>query len=105
MPAARLLALVTLVLLAGCTPVGTIYTSMGATLPAYLAHKRQMLRPRSFEEIERHLTTHWQPLHRHPLAALTVAIGLAAGPLLALANRAAVDLLDPSAYIHAVLER
>ena len=48
--------------------------TMGAMLPTYLQHKRQMLRPRSFEEIERHLTKHYAPLHRHPLAALTVAL-------------------------------
>ncbi len=36
-------------------------------------------------------------------AALAVAIGLAAGPLLALALRAADQLLDPAAYITAVL--
>ena len=36
------------------------------------------------------------------LAALTVAIGLAAGPLYDLSLRAAADLLDPSAYLAAV---
>jgi multicomponent Na+:H+ antiporter subunit D len=36
------------------------------------------------------------------LAALTLAIGLAAGPLYDLSLRAASDLLDPSAYIAAV---
>jgi multicomponent Na+:H+ antiporter subunit D len=39
------------------------------------------------------------------LVVLTVVIGVAAGPLLALANRAAADLLDPSGYIDAVLHR
>ena len=37
------------------------------------------------------------------LAALTLAIGVAAGPLYDLADRAAVDLLDPTAYRQAVL--
>jgi multicomponent Na+:H+ antiporter subunit D len=37
------------------------------------------------------------------LAALTVAIGLAPGPLLGLASRAAAELLDPTAYVAAVL--
>jgi multicomponent Na+:H+ antiporter subunit D len=37
------------------------------------------------------------------LVALTLAIGLAAGPLLALSDRAAADLLDPASYISAVL--
>jgi multicomponent Na+:H+ antiporter subunit D len=36
------------------------------------------------------------------LAALTLAIGLAAGPLYDLSLRAAEDLLDPSAYLAAV---
>jgi multicomponent Na+:H+ antiporter subunit D len=36
------------------------------------------------------------------LAALTVAIGLAAGPLYDFSLRAAADLLDPSAYLAAV---
>ena len=36
------------------------------------------------------------------LAAATLAIGLAAGPLYELSLRAAADLLDPSAYVTAV---
>jgi multicomponent Na+:H+ antiporter subunit D len=36
------------------------------------------------------------------LAALTIVIGLAAGPLYDLSLRAAADLLDPSAYVAAV---
>jgi multicomponent Na+:H+ antiporter subunit D len=46
------------------------------------------------------------PLHIAPiavLAAITIAIGLGAGPLLELTNRAAVQLLDQSEYISAVL--
>ncbi|CAN5863749.1 Na+/H+ antiporter subunit D [soil metagenome] len=37
------------------------------------------------------------------LAAATLGLGLAAGPLYALCRRAAVDLADPTAYIEAVL--
>ena len=37
------------------------------------------------------------------LAALTLAIGLAAGPLYDFCLRAAQDLLDPSAYVTEVL--
>jgi multicomponent Na+:H+ antiporter subunit D len=37
------------------------------------------------------------------LAAATLAIGLAAGPLFALSQRAADDLVDPSGYVSAVL--
>jgi formate hydrogenlyase subunit 3/multisubunit Na+/H+ antiporter MnhD subunit len=36
------------------------------------------------------------------LAALTVVIGLAAGPLYDLSLRAAADLLEPSAYLEVV---
>jgi multicomponent Na+:H+ antiporter subunit D len=53
-------------------------------------------------------TTKAPPLMVMPtivLVVLTVAIGLAAGPLLALSERAAADLLDTTAYIHAVLGR
>jgi multicomponent Na+:H+ antiporter subunit D len=39
------------------------------------------------------------------LAALTLAMGLGAGPLFALATRAAEQLMDPSQYIEAVLGR
>jgi integrase len=38
------------------------------TLLRYLAHKRATLRPGSFAEVERHLTTHAASLHRRPLA-------------------------------------
>ena len=37
------------------------------------------------------------------LATLTVGMGLATEPLLLLANQAAAQLLDPSAYVSAVL--
>jgi multicomponent Na+:H+ antiporter subunit D len=37
------------------------------------------------------------------LAALTLAIGLAAGPIYDYSVRAAADLLDPSAYVTEVL--
>src|SRR6056297_2108193 len=37
------------------------------------------------------------------LAAMTLAIGLYAAPFLELAERAAAELLDPSAYVAAVL--
>ena len=37
------------------------------------------------------------------LAALTLAIGLGAGPLYDLSDRAAADLIDPYNYIEAVL--
>ena len=39
------------------------------------------------------------------LAALTLAIGVAGGPLYDLSDRAAADLVDPSPYLQAVLHR
>jgi multicomponent Na+:H+ antiporter subunit D len=37
------------------------------------------------------------------LAAITVAVGLGAGPVFDLASRAAAQLADPSHYVRAVL--
>jgi multicomponent Na+:H+ antiporter subunit D len=37
------------------------------------------------------------------LAAITVAVGLGAGPVFDLASRAAAQLADPSQYVRAVL--
>ena len=48
--------------------------TMAAVLPGYLAHKRQMLRPRSYVQVERHLMSYFEPLHRYPLSAITPAI-------------------------------
>jgi integrase len=45
--------------------------SMGAVLPAYLADKRPLLRPRSFVEVERHLDQALRALHPLPLAEIT----------------------------------
>lgn len=42
--------------------------TFAATLPRYLAFKRSELRPGSFSEVERHLSTHAAPLHRRRLA-------------------------------------
>jgi integrase len=76
--------------------------TMGATLPAYLDHKRQMLRPRSFEEVERHLTKHYQPLHRHPLAALTVALVASCDAAIA-AERGGAAARNAGRSLHAFL--
>ena len=45
--------------------------SMGAVLPAYLADKRPLLRPRSLVEAERHLDRALRALHPLPLAEIT----------------------------------
>ena len=44
--------------------------TLGAQLPRYLAFKRASLRPRSYAQVERHLTVHAKPLHGRPLASL-----------------------------------
>jgi integrase len=45
--------------------------TFGALLPRYLAHKRPPnLKPRSYQEVERHLLTHCAPLHRRPIGAI-----------------------------------
>jgi integrase len=36
----------------------------------YLHRARDRLKPRSFQEVERHLRKHWEPLHRVPITAL-----------------------------------
>jgi integrase len=41
--------------------------TFGALLPRYFAHKRAKLKPRSFEEVERHVLTHCRPLHSRPI--------------------------------------
>jgi integrase len=48
--------------------------TMGAVLPAYLEQKRAVVRPRSFTQLERHLTKYYAPLHQHPLSAVTLAM-------------------------------
>jgi integrase len=44
--------------------------TFGAWLPRYLAFKRGKLRPRSIEEVERHLLTHLRPLHRRSIRGI-----------------------------------
>ena len=48
--------------------------TLGALLPGYLDHKRQMLRPGSYVQVQRHLMKYYAPLHRYPLAAITPAM-------------------------------
>lgn len=72
--------------------------TLGALLPRFLQHQRTRLKPRSFEEVERHLLVHAAQLHSRPLQAIdrrAVAIRLAeiaetSGP--AAANRVRASL-------------
>lgn len=74
------------------------HETMAAALEAYLPYQLSRLRPRSYAEVERHLTKHWRPLHTMPLTAIdrrAVAARLAtiaeqSGPVQA--NRARASL-------------
>jgi integrase len=44
--------------------------TFGALLPRHLAHQRAALKPRSYQEVERHLTAHCRPLHGRPVDAI-----------------------------------
>jgi integrase len=44
--------------------------SFGHEVQRYLERKRQMMKPRAFEEVERHLTNHAAPLHKLRLAEI-----------------------------------
>src|SRR5262245_37087739 len=45
--------------------------TLAATLKVYLPQKKLNLRPRSYDQVERHLLTHCEPLHRLPLRLVT----------------------------------
>jgi integrase len=45
---------------------------IGAILPRYLKFKAVDVRPRSYEEIERHLTVHGAPLHKRSMREVTL---------------------------------
>jgi integrase len=44
--------------------------TFGALLPRFLEHQRKALKPRSFEETERHLEKHAKPLHPWPIESI-----------------------------------
>jgi hypothetical protein len=50
---------------------GRVAESFGAEVPRFLERKRTALKPRTFVEVERHLTIHAAPLHR---LSITVVI-------------------------------
>jgi integrase len=43
---------------------------VGALLPRFLERQRARLKPRSFEETNRHLTAHAKPLHNYPITTI-----------------------------------
>src|SRR5262245_16110777 len=45
--------------------------TLAATLKVYLPQKKLNLRPRSYDQVERHLLAHCEPLHRLPLRLIT----------------------------------
>jgi integrase len=72
--------------------------TFGALLPRFLERQRARLKPRSFEETERHLAAHAKPLHGRPVEAIDrraiatrlAEIAKASGP--AAANRVRASL-------------
>jgi integrase len=44
--------------------------TFGLLLPGYLEHQRSALKPRSLEEVERHLMNHCGPMHARPIDAI-----------------------------------
>jgi integrase len=58
--------------------------TFGSRLPDYLDHQRGALKPRSFEEVERHLMNHCRPMHAKPIDAIDQK---AAAQLLAIIKR------------------
>jgi hypothetical protein len=73
--------------------------TFGAILPTFLAEKKTGLKPRTYEEVERHLLKHAKPLHGLQLTGIarrtvaTLLTGLAAnnGPNLANSVRASLS--------------
>jgi integrase len=73
--------------------------TMGAVLPAYLTYKAGSTKPRSYEEIERHLLKHGKPLHglqlakidRRSVATRLTAIAERSGPTAANRVRASLS--------------
>jgi integrase len=73
--------------------------TFGALLPRYLDFKRFKLRPRSYRETERHLTSYAKPLHHRPVgeinrravAALLATLAAKSGPTAAKCARASLS--------------
>ncbi|SEI04317.1 Phage integrase family protein [Methylobacterium sp. 275MFSha3.1] len=75
--------------------------TLGAAATRYLKHAEAQLRPRSFEEVERHLEQHWAPLRETPIhsvsrrdiAARLSEISTSRGPYAANRARATLSAL------------
>jgi integrase len=73
--------------------------TFGALLPRYLAYKQAELRPRSYQETERHLRSYAKPLHHRPVgeinrravAALLTTLTTKNGPTAAKCARASLS--------------
>jgi integrase len=73
--------------------------TFGALLPRYLDFKRSELRPRSYRETERHITSYAKPLHQRPVgeisrravAALLATLAAKSGPTAAKCARASLS--------------
>jgi integrase len=86
--------------------------SFGHGVARYLERKRAMMKPRAFEEVERHLTNHAAPLHRLRLAEIdrrTIAARLgeietASGPVARNRVRSSLSALFSWAVTEGLLE-
>lgn len=75
--------------------------TLGAVADRYLTHSRGRLKPRSYEEVERHLVKHWSLLREAPISAIRRAevaerleeIAHASGPIASNRARAALSAL------------
>jgi integrase len=45
--------------------------TLGKAIEKYLTARETELRPRSYQEVKRHLDKHWQPLHARPIRGIT----------------------------------
>jgi integrase len=76
-----------------------VVESFGSILVLYLARKRAELKPRSFEELQRHLEKHAAPLHkadlatieRRTIAGLLTNLAASSGPTLANSVRSSLS--------------
>lgn len=87
--------------------------TVGTLAERYLKHAQSRLKPRSFEEVERHLRKHWEPLQALPAANLKRAdvaarlqeIALTSGPTASNRARAALSAMFAWAVANGLSEQ
>jgi integrase len=86
--------------------------TLGSIAERYLANAKSRLKPRSFEELERHIRKHWGPLHTLPVHKVQrgmIALRLEdkaveSGPIASNRARAAISALFAYALAAGVVE-